>query len=77
MEIETITLQDVKDAAEKLDLVKGVTVEINPFNRHILVALYDRRDPKSPISGSWLGDGAESIYKLKNIQKRYGKVQNM
>ena len=42
-------MQDVKDAAEKLDLVKGVTVEINPFNRHILVALYDRRDPKSPI----------------------------
>lgn len=70
--METITLQDVRDAASNLDLVKGVTVEVNPFNRQILVSLYDRRE-KTPIQGSWLGEGAESMDRLKNIQRRYGK----
>lgn len=49
--METITLQDVKDAASNLDLVKGVTVKINPFNRQILVALYDRRNGNAPYRG--------------------------
>lgn len=74
MRKETITLQDVRDSASNLDLVKNVTVEVNPFNNHILVALYDRREPKNAISGSWIGDGAEAIDKLRSIQKRYGKV---
>lgn len=73
--MDTIPLHGVMSAASNLDIVKGVAVEVNPFNRQILVALYDRRDSKCPIQGSWIGDGTESIDKLRNIQERYGQVQ--
>lgn len=75
--MRTITLQDVKDAASNLDLAEGITAEVCMMDGQILVAMYNRTIPNRPASASWKGDGYEAIRKLKDIQERYGKMQNV
>lgn len=71
----------VAEIVNSLDIIKDVTVEIHQAGRNYLIAVYDKREPKCSIQGSWLCDGFEAIRKLKDINKRfgkdnYGKVQN-
>lgn len=73
--MEQITIDTLLAMKADMKLQDGVRVEIYPAdkNKEFVIALYDRREPKKAVQGSWQCKEQEAVQRLNEINRRYGK----
>ena len=69
------TIQDIIRGEVKLDIVKGVTVEVYNGDRpnRYIVTICDRRIPRHPLIGSFEHGERKTWIKISEILRQYGK----